>query len=525
MVEMDSISFRVLWGRLVGVVEEAGATLRHSAFSSIVSEGNDCTAVLFDARGHELAEPVSFTATSFIGTIPRTMKILLGKIPPEKWRPGDILACNDPWICTGHLFDICLAVPIFLNGRLVAFSVTCSHTANIGGGGRIDAQSVFEEGLQIPICWLHRDGIPQTVVFDFIRANVPFPTQVLGDIGAQINANLTTIRRVVEIMTELGISDLRPVADMIALTCQNAMRQSVLRLPKGYFEYDLSIDGIDQDLTIRCAVSIPGDGSLAFDFAGTSPQVKSAINSPIHYTLARTFYALKALLLPHTPGNEATFANVTVSVPTGSILNPQFPYPNAYRSVMGHFVPSAVMGTLSLAAPDQVLAEGAGPIWSLTASGERQLGERFSAHIVFGCGQGAWSMRNGMDAVTYPGNPANTPVEVIERETPFRFESKELLRESGGIGQRRGGWGQKVALRAVGSVPITVGVHSARTSTPALGLAGGGPGATGKITLNGIKADIRHQFTMVPGDLLVLETPGGGGWGDPAIATDGEPDK
>lgn len=515
MFELDPISFRVLWGRLVGVVEEAGATLRHSAFSSIVSEGNDCTAVLFDSLGRELAEPVSFTATSFIGTVPRTMKILLQKVPSDQWRPGDILACNDPWICTGHLHDICLAVPIFHDGRLVAFSVTCSHTANIGGGGRIDAATVFEEGLQIPICWLYREGVAQTTVFDFIRANVPVPTQVLGDIGAQVNANLTTQRRVVEIMTELGLTDLRPVAEMIATTCRSAMRTALLTLPTGRYDYALAVDAVHQEITIRCALTVPGDGKLTLDFAGTSPQIKAAINSPIHYTLARAFYAMKAALLPGTPGNEATFDDIRVDVPEGSVLNPTRPFPNAYRAVMGHFVPSAVMGALSGAAPDRVLAEGAGPLWSLLANGERRPGERFSVHIVLGCGQGGSAMREGMDAVTYPGNPANSPIEVLERETGFRFEHKSLRRDSGGAGQHRGGWGQTMALRVVSPSPLTVGVHTGRTTVPAQGLAGGGPGAVGSVTVNGKPAQLDRQFLAQPGDLLVLQTPGGGGWRPP----------
>ena len=206
-----------------------------------------------------------------------------------------------------------------------------------------------------------------------------------------------------------------------------------------------------------------------------------------------------------------------------SILNPQDPYPNAYRSIIGHFVPSAVMGALSRAAPNRVLAEGAGPTWSITANGERRPGQRFGTHIILGCGQGASAMRDGMDAVTYPGNPANTPIEVLERDTGFRFETKALRRDSGGIGQHRGGWGQKIALRVVSSSPLTIGVHAARTAISAEGLGGGGPGTIGSVSVNGAPANIQQQFSVNPGDLLVLETPGGGGWGqarDEGHATD-----
>src|SRR5258706_5566361 len=147
--ELDAISSSILWSRLVGIVEEAASTLRHCAFSNIVSESNDCTCVLFDAEGRELAEPLN-TASSFLGTLPRTLTTVLKTV--SLWQPGDVVICNDPWIGTGHLFDVCMVVPIFYDGRLVAFSASVAHSPDIGGsGGRADAREVFEEGLRIPI--------------------------------------------------------------------------------------------------------------------------------------------------------------------------------------------------------------------------------------------------------------------------------------------------------------------------------------------------------------------------------------
>jgi N-methylhydantoinase B len=520
MSEINAIAFRVLWGRLVGVVEEAGATLRRTAFSTIVSEGNDCTVVLFDASGQEIAEPASFTATSFIGTIPRTMKVFLSRIPAEDWREGDVVICNDPWICTGHLFDICLAAPIHRRGRLVAFVMTCSHTANIGGSGRVAAQSVYEEGLRIPLCHLHRAGVLNETVLDFIRWNVPVPSQVLGDINAQLSAINVTRRRLLEIADEMQIMDFQPLGRMIKHACSNAMTNAVKEIPAGHFEYALPTDGLQQELTIRCAITTPGDGTMRVSFDGTSPQVKSAINSPIHYTMARTFYALKAVLLPTLPGNESSFAPVEVQVPRGSVLNPEEPFPTAFRSIMGHFVPSAVMGALSRAAPERVLAEGAGPAWSITVSGIKPSGARFGTRIMFGCGQGASAVGHGMDCVTYPGNPASTPVEVLEREYGIRIESKSLRRDSGGRGAQRGGWGQRVAIRVVNATPVEIGVQVGRTAIGAEGLAGGGRGAIGRVWFEGKPHDLKRQIVAPPGSLLVLETPGGGGYGAAPDATE-----
>lgn len=512
--ELDPISFRILWSRLVGVAEEAGAILRHSAFSSIVSEGNDCTAVLFDAQGRELAEPVSFTATSFIGTVPRTMKIFLDQVPPDQWRPGDVLICNDPWICTGHLFDICIALPIFHRDRLVAFSATCSHTPNIGGsGGRVDVETVFEEGLRIPISWLYREGTENGTVRDFIRANIPFPDQVLGDISAQVNANRTMARRATEIMDELELEDWSAFQRQLDQICNDAMSEAIHSIPAGEYPYSLRTDGTSDEITIETVAVVPGDGTITVDFTGTTSQVGHAINCPIHYTLARTFYALKAVLLPSIPNNESTFRSVTVVAPPGCILNPTPPAANSARSVTGHFVPSAVMGALGVAIPDRVLAEGAGSCWSINAQGERPNGKPFSVHLPTGCGQGASLDRAGMDAVTYPGNPANTPVEILERESSILVEGKALRRESGGVGLQRGGWGQRLAFRVSGRTPVTFSVYGDRTKVPAQGLAGGGKGGLGSASINGESIDIKRPFTGQPNDLIVVETPGGGGYG------------
>ena len=291
------------------------------------------------------------------------------------------------------------------------------------------------------------------------------------------------------------------------------MQKAIAALAPGEYEYAMVTDGLGRELLIKCRVKLVGDGRILIDFTGSSPQVKSAINSPIHYTIARTFYALKALFLPETPGNEATFSCVDLLIPPGTIVNPTEPFPTAYRSLMGHFVPSAVMGALAQAAPDRVLAEGAGPAWSFTVAGERKPGQLFSARIMLGCGQGASNLHDGMDCVTYPGNPANTSAEILERQYGVRVRSKTLRRDSGGPGRHRGGWGQRFEIEIVNATPIRVGIQAGRTSVPACGLYGGGTGAVGTVTLNGQPVDITRPINALPGHRLVIETPGGGGAG------------
>lgn len=517
MPSMDPIALRLLWNRLIGVVEEASITIRRCAFSTIVSEGNDCTAVLFDAEGHELAEPLSFTATSFVGTIPRTVSKVLEVLPPSRWSRGDVVICNDPWLGTGHLFDISMIAPIFYRRSLVGFTATVAHSADVGGmSGRPEAREVFEEGLRIPVCHLYRETKPVDLVFEFIRANVRQPEHVLGDLSAQVSAHTLMRSRAVEIMEEQRLDDWRPVAAAIQSVCRNAMRQAISEIvPAGKYEYEVLPDRIhgDEEVILRCVVEASHEGTMTVDYAGSSKQVTAATNCPWPYTLARTYYALKAVLLPAIPGNSATFNPIKVTAPPGCIVNPLFPAATAARSAIGHYLPSLVMGALGQVIPGRVLAEGAGPSWGLTFSGKLENGKRFGLHLPAGAGQGASDWMHGLDVVTYPGNPANTPIEILEQDTSLRVETKRIRRESGGKGRNHGGRGQHFSVRNTGTEPMQASFWADRTETPALGLAGGGAGELGRISIDGRPIDPKVTAEVQPGQVLVIETPGGGGYG------------
>jgi len=502
----------------VGVVEEASAVIRRVAFSTIVSVGNDCTAILFDCDGQEIAEPMSYTATTFLGTCPQTMKIFLERYPPPLWRPGDALISNDPWIGAGHMFDIIIATPVFESGTLVAFAMTCGHTPHVGGnGGRIDSRSVFEEGMRIPPMWLYRDGLPVVALMDLLQANVPQPADLFGDIAAQMSAHSVMHRRLGDIMHETRVHDWRPFTAMLTDTCGQAMRAAVRLVPDGVYTYDLRTD---DDLLVACCLSVRGD-YMTVDYAGTSPQVQSSINSPLIYTRARTFYALKVTLLRNIPNHAATFATIDVAAPDGSILNPSFPAATANRVSVGHFVPSVVMGALAKAIPDDVVAQGAGVVWSLVASGRKE-GRMFSYPILLSGGQGASARRAGMDCVSYPANPSNLPVEVVERDCALLIERKELRRDSGGIGNHRGGYGQRITYRVTGNEPVALSLQGDRTRYAAEGLRGGGPGKTGSVVLNGKEVSAKRAFLAQPGDCLDVRTPGGGGYGVPSETVGGD---
>src|SRR5258707_217970 len=357
--DLDSAAIGIIWSRLVGVVEEANSTLRRCAFSNIVSESNDCTCVLFNGEGIELAEPQATPPTTFLGSMPRTLSFVLDKV--KAWSAGVVVICNDPWTGSGLLFDICMVVPILLDGRLIAFSATVAHSPDVGGSvGLADVSDIYQEGLRIPITWLYRAGEIQQSVVDFIQANVRKPAEILGDLHAQLAANRLVEARVKEIVADAGSLDLSAFGLQLDAICEQSMRNAIAQqIPIGSFTSEMRPGSTAENLVLRATITRDESTGLAVDFAGTSPQVRSFINVPIPYTLARTNYALKCILLPDAPGHASTFNPFRISAPAGSILNAQFPCAVSGRSTIGHYIPGLVMDAPATVIPDRVMADGA----------------------------------------------------------------------------------------------------------------------------------------------------------------------
>ena len=256
MAEYDSITLEILWSRLIAIVDEASATLVRTSFSTIVRESNDFACVLLDAHGHSLAQS-TLSIPSFIGTLPVTVRHLLRRFPAETLEPGDVLVTNDPWLGTGHLNDINIAVPVFHHGQLIAIAASTAHSPDIGGRLRSpDNHEVFEEGLRIPMSKLFERGQPSELLFEIIRQNVRVPEQVIGDIEAQIAANRLAAQRLVDLVEEYAIDDLGALARTIQEQSEAATRAAIRELPAGVYPYTLPVDGLGEDLVIQLAVTI-----------------------------------------------------------------------------------------------------------------------------------------------------------------------------------------------------------------------------------------------------------------------------
>lgn len=513
---MDQITLDILWSRLIATVNEQAAALIRSSFTSIVREAGDLSAGVFDRRGRMIAQAVTGTP-GHINSMATGMVHFLERFPVDTLRPGDVLVTNDPWKTASQLNDITIVTPVFREGRVVAFFANCCHALDIGGRGlSADSRSVFEEGLFIPMMKLHDAGQEVAPLLEMIAANVRTPEEVLGDIHSQIIGNAVGVRQLLSFMDEFGLPDIEQLADEIVSRSEAAMRERIAALPDGEYAYDLTVDGFDDPIVIRAKVTVRGD-ALEVDFDGSSGAVALGINVTMNYTRAYTTYGVKCAISPDIPNNEGSFRPVKVLAPEGGLLNARFPAAVGGRHLVGHFLPSAVMGALAKALPDRVMAPGFDGLWDTHISGTtRGTGARFSFTWFSAGGTGALSDKDGMSATAYPSGIAGVPAEVIESLAPIVIRRRELRADSGGAGMFRGGLGQVMEIEVLTDEPFLFSGLYERTRFPAPGVDGGQPGALGRVlTDNGVVV-VPKMSRLIPAETVIrLEMPGGGGFGDP----------
>jgi N-methylhydantoinase B len=522
MSALDQITLDVLWNRLIATVNEQAAALVRASFTSIVREAGDLSAGVFDRRGRMVAQAVTGTP-GHINSMATGMAHFLERFPADALRPGDVLVTNDPWKTASQLNDITVATPVFRGPRLVALFANTCHALDIGGRGlSADARSVFEEGLFVPVMKLHDAGRPVEPLFELIAANVRTPEEVLGDLHSQVVGNEVGARQLLRFLDEFGLPDIEALADEIVARSERAMRERIAALRDGEYHYALTIDGFDRPLEIRAAVRVHGD-ELTVDFAGSSGPVPLGVNVALNYTRAYTTYGVKCVVSPDVPNNEGSFRPVHVTAPEGSLLNARFPAPVAGRHLVGHFLPSAVMGALAQALPGRVMAPGFDGLWDTHVAGvERGTGRRFSFTWFSAGGTGALRGQDGLSATAYPSGVAGVAVEVIETLAPIVLRRRELRPDSGGPGTFRGGLGQVMEVEVLTDEPYVFSGLYERTRHPAPGLQGGGPGATGRLTpSHGIELPPKVSRVVPPDTVVTLELPGGGGYGPP-LARDPE---
>ncbi|MGH7774141.1 MAG: hydantoinase B/oxoprolinase family protein [Candidatus Binatia bacterium] len=509
---MDPVILEVIWNRLLSVANEQQDTLMRTAFSTIVRESQDLACGMFDTKGRMIAQSISGTP-GHINAMATSMGHFLAAYPPEKLAPGDVLITNDPWMTAGQINDITITTPIFKDGRMVALFANTCHSADIGG--RIlsaEAREVYEEGLRLPIMKLMERGEPNEVLLKIVRANVRQPDEVVGDFYAQMACNEAGGRALLEMMREFGLETIDPVAEEIIRRSEAAVRAKIRELPDGEWRSETRGDGFEEPIIIRCCVRISGD-EIFIDFAGSSPQSNYGINVVLNYTHAYASFAIKAAVYPDVPHNEGSFRPVRVTAPPGSILNALDPAPVASRQAVGHFVPSAIFAALADALPGRLLAPGADPIWLSVWRGQNP---PFTITIFQVGGTGARPTKDGLSAVGFPSGVAGVPAEVIESLSPVVMRRRELRSDSGGAGAWRGGLGQLTEFTRRGDGRWSASCIVDRTKYSAPGLLGGGEGAAGELILDsGGKPNPKALLDLNGEQVVHLNLPGGGGYGDP----------
>ena len=527
--DLDPVTLEILFNALRSVTDETFIALMRSAYSTNIKERRDHSTAICDPDGRLIVQAensLPIHLASMIGM----MDSLRAKYPPERICEGDLFVANDPHVAGGtHLPDINMAMPVFAEGQLIAFICNIAHHADVGGmapGSMAGGMSeIYQEGLRIPVVKLFDAGELRSDLLDVLLLNVRLPEERRGDYYAQISACRLGMRRLGELAARYSADLLSAAfADIVART-ERRMRSAVTEIPDGDYRFEdcMDDDGLGAlDIPIRLQVSVDGD-RIRFDFTGTAPQVAGNINVTLNATQAAVCYSLKALLDPDVPNNQGVLDVCEIVTERGTLVDCVAPAPVAARANTCQRIVDLVIGALKDALPDAAVGAANGANTTAVFSGrDPETGRDYLYLETLGGGFGGRNDRDGRDGVqVHITNTSNLPVEAIEMEYPLRVERYGLVEDSGGAGEYRGGLGLRRVVTPVGHRCVFNGAGERFRNAP-WGVFGGGPGGMGRFlfvdkeggeTLLDIKPS---GITVAPGESVVVETPGAGGYGPPA---------
>lgn len=511
---LDIVAQNVLWNRLISVCEEQANALIRAAFGAIVREAGDLSAGVFDANGEMLAQAVTGTP-GHVNTMAASVRAMLEYVAPDSLSPGDALVTNDPWLGAGHIFDFVVVTPAFLNGQIIGYLASTTHIVDVGGRGwSAEGRSVFEEGVTIPVMHLRRGASLNEDLLNIVTANSRVPHEARGDILSLLTSNDTGVARLIDLMGEYALTDLSEVSDFIFARSAQGTKTALMRAPAGVYESQMWLDGYDAPIELRAKMTI-SDGCIDVDLAGSSPAVDRGINCPLNYSIAYAAFGIRALLAPDIPNNSASLAAITVHAPAGLVVSAERPSPVTARHVVGQALPDLMLGCLEQALPGEVLAESSGALWTMSLSGTGAT-PFTSLNVALG-GMGARPASDGLSTTAFPSGVGAVPVEAAEVAAPLIYHSKEFAPDTGGAGTFRGGLGQRIEIgaRADEDLMLSAAAFERLTTGPA-GRQGGLQGTPGEVSItDGTKITDKGIYKIPAGERLILQTPGGGGFGNP----------
>jgi len=437
--------------------------------------------------------------------------------PEDAWQDGDCVITNDPWLATGHLPDIAVIMPVFFQGKLVGFCGSVAHSPDIGGSLSGQNTDLLEEGVLIPPVRLYRAGERNDDLARMLFCNTRLPELVQGDIEAQVSAVEVCRRRTVEFLQDTGMPDLATISRVIQAHSEKSMRAAISALPDGVYRSSVEADGFkDHPTRIVCTITVAGD-TMKIDYGGTAAQNNRATNCTMNYTQAYSIYPLKCILDPFTRRNEGSYRPIEVTAPEGTLVNAKPGAAVAFRHLTGHLLSCAIYQALADVLPERVIADSGGaPALRLRFSGRRTDGRRFVLPLFASAGMGAGQMHDGLSTTAFPTNSGAGSVEALEATAPLLFVRKEYRQDSGGAGRQRGGLGQICEVENTTAERVEVAMIGDREKHPALGMLGGGAGATARADKQGGEPiGLKSRSILEPGESVTIYFAGGGGYGPP----------
>ena len=505
---LDPVTLSVLASALAGVAEEMGAVLIRGAYSSNIKERRDCSTALFDERGRMVAQAEHIPV--HLGAMPEAVAAVMRRDP----RPGDVFAINDPYSGGTHLPDITLVSPISYENDILGFAVTRAHHSDVGGmrPGSMpsDSREVYQEGIIIPPVRLVQGGEYVQDVLDLLLANVRTPAIRRGDLRAQIAANNIAEERIGELIERRDKETVLSAFNEVISYAEKRAREAIRELPDGEYSAEDVVEGdgiVDEDIPIKVSVTVEND-SMTIDFSGTADAVRGNVNCPLPVTRSACYFALRVLLPKDILANAGTYAPLEIKAPEGSLVNAKSPSAVVAGNVeTSNRIADAVLAAFASFAPEEVPAQGQGTMNNTIIGGPG-----WTYYETIGGGQGASSKGPGPSGVHVGmSNTLNTPIEAFELEYPMRVERYELLYESGGAGENRGGDGIVRSVRVL--EPASLSLLSDRRRYPPRGANGGESGAVGENLLNDEDLPPKVSRELEEGDVVTVITPGGGGYG------------
>lgn len=538
----DPILLEVFKNRFASIAEEMGMVLRRTAYSPNIKERLDFSCAVFDAAGRMVAQAAHIPV--HLGAMPVSVAAAINQLA---FAPGDVVILNDPFQGGSHLPDITMISPIFYPqpspasynrswretgagetagpGELLGFVASRAHHADVGGmspGSMPLSQELFQEGLIIPPLKLVEQGQTNEAVLKLLLANVRTPEERAGDLRAQIAANRKGIERMGEVVIRYGQAEVQQYMAGLLTYAERMTRRLIAGLPDGIYRFQdyLDGDGIEPSpLEIKVTITIKGDEAV-IDFSGSAAQAKGCVNAVFAVTSAAVYYVFRALMGLDIPANSGCTVPLKIIAPPGTIVNARRPAAVAGGNVeTSQRIVDTLLGALAQACPERVPAAAQGTMNNVMIGGwDSERGRPFTYYETIGGGLGGGPTRPGADAIqAHMTNTLNTPVEALEYAYPFRVRCYQIRRGSGGAGRRPGGSGIRRELELL--QPAHVTLLTERRQLRPYGLLGGEPGQPGRNTLvrNGEEIELPAKTTrpLLAGDILRIDTPGGGGYGPP----------